>query len=60
MKSTTRNDVPLSERGKEEELTFDEKVPSAVFALVGMSYLVVMLLVFAGMAVCFFLWSLMS
>lgn len=59
MKSTTRNDVPLSERGKEEELTFDEKVPSAGFALVGMSYLV-MLLVVAGIAVCFLVWNVTS
>ena len=58
MKSTEQNDVPASERGKEEELTFHEKVPSAGFALVGMSYLVVMLLVFAGIAVCFLLWNL--
>ena len=56
MKSTEKNDVPASERGKEEELTFDEKEPSAAFALVGMSYMVVMLLVIAGIL----LWNFMS
>ncbi len=60
MKSNEQNDVPVSERGKEEELTFDEKEPSAGFALVGMSYMVVMLLVVAGIAVCFLLWNVMS
>ncbi|WP_442510371.1 hypothetical protein SH528x_001989 [Novipirellula sp. SH528] len=45
MNATEQNDVPVTERGKEENLTFDEKESSAVFVLAGLSYLLVLLIV---------------
>ncbi|TWU17182.1 hypothetical protein Pla52o_53570 [Novipirellula galeiformis] len=43
--------VPASERGKEERMSFDETQPSAVFGIVGASYLVILFLVLIAAAV---------
>ena len=37
-------DVPPSERGKGESMTFDQKTPGSVFGLVGLSYMIVLVL----------------
>ncbi len=37
------DDVPASERGKDEEMSLEERQPSAVFGIVGLSYLVILL-----------------
>lgn len=47
------DDVPVSERGKGENMSMDRRWPSAVFGLVGLSYLAVLLIVLVGLA----LWS---
>ncbi|MFG0263477.1 MAG: hypothetical protein ACF788_13880 [Novipirellula sp. JB048] len=43
--------VPASERGKEEQMSFDETQPSAVLGLVGASYLIVLILVLIAAAI---------
>ncbi|TWU09840.1 hypothetical protein [Allorhodopirellula heiligendammensis] len=48
-------DVPLSERGKGENMTLDERSPASVFGLVGLSYLVVLLVVALAFGVWFYL-----
>jgi hypothetical protein len=47
------SDVPPSERGKGENMHLDERSPSAVFGIVGLTYLVILLLLLFGFA----LWS---
>lgn len=36
-------DVPLSERGKEEQMPMERREPSLVFGFVGLSYLIILL-----------------
>ncbi len=43
--------VPLSERGKSENMPMDRRWPGAVFGLVGLSYLLALILVVIGIAV---------
>ena len=38
------DDVPASERGKEEQMSMDRREPSLVFGFVGLSYLIILLL----------------
>lgn len=45
------DDVPVSERGKEEEMTMDRREPSLVFGFVGLSYLLILLMLVVVFAV---------
>ncbi|QDV85850.1 hypothetical protein [Planctomycetes bacterium TBK1r] len=45
------SDVPLSERGKGESMSMEDRTPGFAIGLVGLSYLVVLLLCLAGIAV---------
>ena len=47
-------DVPISERGKEEQMPMDRREPSLVFGFVGLSYLIILLLLLVVFAV---IWS---
>ncbi len=49
------SDVPHSERGKGENMHLDEKSPSAVFGIVGLTYLVVLILLLLGVALWMYL-----
>lgn len=46
--------IPLSERGKSEEMPLERRSPGAVFGLVGLSYLIVLAL--AALGVALWLW----
>jgi len=46
--------VPPSERGKGEKMPINRRAPSVVFGFVGLSYLVVLFLVLAGIALWYF------
>jgi len=48
-------DVPLSERGKGENMPMERRWPSAVFGLVGLSYLIVLILLLAVLALWHYL-----
>ncbi len=47
--------VPLSERGKGENMPMDERSPGSAFGVVGLSYLVILLLVALGFGLWFYL-----
>ena len=50
--SSEDNDgVPVSERGKEEQMPMDRREPSLVFGFVGLSYLLILLLLLVVFAV---------
>jgi len=49
------SDVPPSERGKGENMYLDEKSPSAVFGIVGLSYLIILLLLLLGLGLWIYL-----
>lgn len=57
MQSTKQDDIPASERGKEEKMTIDKKEPGAAFALVGMSYMVVLVVAIAVFGAYFLLFA---
>lgn len=46
--------VPVSERGKGENMSLDERSPDAVFGIVGLSYLLVLLVVALGFGLWWF------
>lgn len=46
------DDVPLSERGKSENMYLEERSPGSVFGIVGLTYLIVLFLA----AVAFGMW----
>ncbi len=48
------DDVPLSERGKGENMSLDERSPDSVIGIVGLSYLVVLLIVAIGFSLWFY------
>lgn len=60
METTERNvdsdeNVPPSERGKSEDMPMEQRTPSAVFGLVGLSYLVVLSVIVLGLAAWMYL-----
>lgn len=57
MQLTKQDDIPASERGKEEKLAIDKKQPGAAFALVGMSYMVMLVIAIAVFGACFLLFA---
>jgi len=46
--------VPPSERGKGESMPMERRTPSAVFGLVGLSYMIVLILALIGIAIWLF------
>lgn len=50
-------DVPESERGKAENMPLERRAPSAVFAIVGLTYWLILIAVLAVGGLVWWLWG---